>query len=116
MSVVPLAIAAAGEAGRDSGRDTEQMTLDAERSIGVMLGSGGGAQDCSEEQYKLWLSGQLKKVSLYSIPSGTMGTFSSEVSMRFGFRGPSHVVTTGCTSSTDAFGYALMHIRMGTVP
>ena len=36
--------------------------------------------------------------------------------MRFGFRGPSHVVTTNCTSSTDAMGYALDQIRLGTVP
>jgi 3-oxoacyl-[acyl-carrier-protein] synthase II len=33
--------------------------------------------------------------------------------MRFGFRGPSHVVSTGCTSSTDAIGYACQHIASG---
>jgi 3-oxoacyl-[acyl-carrier-protein] synthase II len=33
--------------------------------------------------------------------------------MRFGFRGMSHVVTSGCTSSTDALGYALRHIQAG---
>jgi 3-oxoacyl-[acyl-carrier-protein] synthase II len=114
--VVPMAIAAASEALRDAGLDHEHMTLDEKRSIGVLLGSGGGAQDFSEEQYKLWLSGQLKKVSLYSIPSGTMGTFSSEVSMRFGLRGPSHVVTTGCTSSTDAIGHAFHEIKHGHIP
>src|SRR5213079_1217788 len=32
---------------------------------------------------------------------------------RFGLRGPSHVVTTGCTSSTDAFGYAMRQIQSG---
>jgi 3-oxoacyl-[acyl-carrier-protein] synthase II len=36
--------------------------------------------------------------------------------MRFGFRGYSHVVTTGCTSSTDAIGYALQHIQAGVQP
>jgi 3-oxoacyl-[acyl-carrier-protein] synthase II len=45
-----------------------------------------------------------------------MGTLASEVSMRFGFRGFSHVVTTGCTSSTDAFGYALRQIQAGALP
>jgi 3-oxoacyl-[acyl-carrier-protein] synthase II len=45
-----------------------------------------------------------------------MGTISSEISMRFGFRGYSHVVTTGCTSSTDAIGYALQHIQAGVQP
>jgi 3-oxoacyl-[acyl-carrier-protein] synthase II len=36
--------------------------------------------------------------------------------MRFGFRGYSHVVSTGCTSSTDAIGYALQHIQAGMQP
>ena len=45
-----------------------------------------------------------------------MGTMSSEVSMRFGFRGLSHVVTTGCTSSTDAIAYASREIRNGSLP
>ena len=34
------------------------------------------------------------------------GGLSSEVSMAFGIRGLSHVVSTGCTSSTDAIFYA----------
>jgi 3-oxoacyl-[acyl-carrier-protein] synthase II len=36
--------------------------------------------------------------------------------MRFGFRGYSHVITTGCTSSTDALGYAVQHIQAGVQP
>lgn len=113
---VPLALAASAEALADAGLDPSSMSQDDKRQIGVILGSGGGAQEFSEEQIRLWLTGHIKQVSLFCIPSGTMGTISSEVSMRFGFRGPSHVVTTGCTSSTDAFGYALMDIRLGTVP
>jgi len=35
--------------------------------------------------------------------------------MRFGFRGLSHVITTGCTSSTDAIGYAFRNIQMGVL-
>jgi len=36
--------------------------------------------------------------------------------MRFGLRGYSHVVTAGCTSSTDALGYAYQHIQAGVQP
>jgi 3-oxoacyl-[acyl-carrier-protein] synthase II len=114
--VVPLAIAAGHEAIRDAGLDPEAMSLEEKRRIGVILGTGGGAQDFSEEQFRLWYTGQQKSLSVFCVPSGTMGTLSSEISMRFGFRGMSHVVTSGCTSSTDAFGYALMHIRMGAIP
>jgi 3-oxoacyl-[acyl-carrier-protein] synthase II len=56
--------------------------------------------------YGHWYRGDLKKASVYSIPTGTMGTLSSEISMRFGLKGRSHVITTGCTSSADAVGYA----------
>jgi 3-oxoacyl-[acyl-carrier-protein] synthase II len=114
--VVPLALAASTEALNDAGFDTSQLTLQQQREIGVVLGSGGGAQEFSEEQVRLWLTGHVKSVSLFCIPSGTMGTLSSEISMRFGLRGMSHVITTGCTSSTDAFGYALRQIQFGFLP
>src|SRR5271156_2536940 len=114
--VVPLALAASTEALRDAGIETSQLSLAQQREIGVVLGSGGGAQEFSEEQVRLWLTGKVKQVSLFCIPSGTMGTLSSEISMRFGLRGMSHVITTGCTSSTDAFGYALRQIQFGFLP
>lgn len=114
--VVPLAVAASDEAIRDAGLDPTAMSMDEKREIGVILGTGGGAQEFSEEQYRLWHSGHVKQVSIFCIPSGTMGTIPSEVSMRFGFRGYSHVVTAGCTSSTDAIGYAYQHIQAGVQP
>lgn len=114
--VVPLAVAASSEAIQDANFDPASMSMDEKREIGVILGTGGGAQEFSEEQYRLWHSGHVKQVSLFCIPSGTMGTIPSEVSMRFGFRGYSHVVTAGCTSSTDAIGYAYQHIQAGVLP
>jgi len=114
--VVPLAVAASGQAIKDAGLNPEAMSMDEKREIGIILGTGGGAQEFSEEQYRLWHSGHIKQVSLFCIPSGTMGTIPSEVSMRFGFRGYSHVVTAGCTSSTDAIGYAFQHIQAGVQP
>jgi 3-oxoacyl-[acyl-carrier-protein] synthase II len=36
--------------------------------------------------------------------------------MRFGFRGMSHIISTGCTSSTDAIGYAYRNIQWGMLP
>jgi 3-oxoacyl-[acyl-carrier-protein] synthase II len=57
----------------------------------------------------------MKQCSVYTIPTGTIGTLASEVSMRFGFRGLSHIVSTGCTSSTDALGYAFRTIQAGVL-
>ncbi len=113
---VPMAVAASTEALADAGVRPETMSMDELRNIGVMLGTGGGAQEFSEEQYRHYFEGTVKQASIFSIPSGTMGTLSSEVSMRFGLRGFSHVFTTGCTSSTDAFGYALRQLQFGALP
>ena len=112
---VSLAIAAATEALQSARVDPDLMTLDERRSWGVVLGSGGGAPDFTEEQYRLFFSNQLRKTSAYNISSSTLGTLSSEISLHFDLKGPSHVISTGCTSSTDAMGYAFNLIRFGMV-
>jgi 3-oxoacyl-[acyl-carrier-protein] synthase II len=113
---VPLGAAAAKEAIADAGIEPARMTRDEQRSIGVLVGSGGGSQDFTEEQYRLYYGGHEKQCSVYTIPTSTIGTLASEISMRFGFRGLSHIVSTGCTSSTDAIGYAHRNIQCGVLP
>ncbi|HUX09430.1 MAG TPA: beta-ketoacyl-[acyl-carrier-protein] synthase family protein [Terriglobia bacterium] len=112
--VVPLAVAAADEAVSDAGLNPSQMTLEDQRRVAVLLGSGGGGQEFVEHQYELYYSGRVRQCSVYTIPSATIGTLASEISMHFGFRGFSHLISTGCTSSTDAIGYAVQNIRCGT--
>jgi 3-oxoacyl-[acyl-carrier-protein] synthase II len=112
---VPLAAASVAEALEDAAVDWRSMSRDELRTVGVIVGSGGGSQDFTEEQYRLYYSGKLKQCSVYTIPTSTIGTLASEVSMRFGFRGLSHIVSTGCTSSTDALGYAYRNIQAGVL-
>jgi 3-oxoacyl-[acyl-carrier-protein] synthase II len=111
---VPMAIAASAEALDDAGIDAASLSLSERREVGVVLGTGGGPIEFSERMYHLYYTNQVKKASVYSIASGTIGTLSSEISMHFGLRGPSHVVSTGCASSTDALGYAFRSIKFGT--
>lgn len=111
----PLAIAAADEAIRDAGISLQGMSRNELREVAVVLGSGGGSQEFTEEQYRLYYEGLSKQCSVYVIPTSTIGTLASEVSMRFGFRGFSHVISTGCTSSTDAIGSAFRSIKTGIV-
>jgi 3-oxoacyl-[acyl-carrier-protein] synthase II len=111
--VVPLAIAASDEALRDAQLDPAAMDLEGRRQIGVMLGSGGGAIEFSERMYELWYKGAAKQASIYSVPSGTIGTIASEISMAYDLHGFSHLISTGCTSSTDALGYAYRNLRLG---
>ena len=111
---VPMALAASEEALADAGIEPGALTLAERRALGVMLGTGGGPIEFSERMYHLYYTNQVRKASVYSIASGTIGTLSSEISMRFGFRGPSHVVSTGCASSTDALGHAFRAIKFAT--
>jgi 3-oxoacyl-[acyl-carrier-protein] synthase II len=111
--ILPLALAAATAALQDSGINHASLPLQEKRRFGVILGSGGGSQEFTEEQYRLFFHQDYKKMSLFCIPTGVMGTLSSDVSVRFGLLGASHVVTTGCTSSTDALGYSLRQIQSG---
>lgn len=112
---VPLAVASVSEALSDARLETAAMSRDELRGIGVIVGSGGGSQDFTEEQYRLFYTGKQKQCSVYTIPTSTIGTLASEVSMRFGLRGLSHIVSTGCTSSTDAIGYAYRNIQTGVL-
>ncbi|MGE3466517.1 MAG: beta-ketoacyl synthase, partial [Pyrinomonadaceae bacterium] len=110
---VPLVLAAAAEALEDAGFDTAEMTLDERRAVGVEIGTGGGGLAFAERHYEYWYIGPKHKASVYIIPASTHGGLSSEVSMAFGLRGLSHVISTGCTSSTDAIFYAAQHIAHG---
>ena len=111
--VLPLALAAATEALQTAGIDAASLPLEQKRRFGVIIGSGGGSQEFTEEQYRLFFHQQYKQMSLFCVPTGVMGSLSSELSVRFGLRGPSHIVTTGCTSSTDGFGYSVRQIQAG---
>ena len=89
------------------------VDLETRRQMAVMLGSGGGAVEFSERMYELWYKGALKQASVYSVPSGTIGTIASEISMAYDLHGYSHLISTGCTSSTDAIGYAYRNLKLG---
>src|SRR6266850_1026548 len=103
---VPLALAAAREALQDANIQPDELSLEQRRAVGVVLGTGGGGLAFTEQQYSYWYVGPAYKASVYTIPASTHGGLSSELSMAFGLRGLSHIVSTGCTSSTDAIAYA----------
>jgi len=111
--VLPLALCAATEALESSGIPCSSLPDEERRRFGVIIGTGGGSQEFTEEQYRLYFHGQLSKMSLFCIPTGVMGSLSSELNVRFGLKGASHVVTSGCTSSTDAIAYAMRQIQSG---
>src|SRR5688572_15248623 len=110
---VPLALAAAREAILDSGIQPDELSLEERQRFGVVLGTGGGGLAFTEKQFGYWFSGNAGKGSIYTIPASTHGGLSSELSMVFNLHGLSHIISTGCTSSTDAIFYAAQHIALG---
>src|SRR5688572_24399585 len=111
--MVPMALAASREALVQARIELAEDDVEGQRGIGVSLGTGGGGLAFVEEQYRTFFTEG--KGSLFSITAGTHGNLSSELSIALRLRGPSHLLSTGCTSSTDAIGYAAMLIRAGVV-
>src|SRR3954470_14162451 len=102
-----IGVIAAREAWRDAGLRI------GEPDAGVIVGSGGGGIDVGERQYAEFFSDREKKVTPYAIPISIVGMVSSEISISLRLRGISHVLSCGCTSSTDALGYAAALLRTG---
>ncbi|MDQ3813552.1 MAG: beta-ketoacyl-ACP synthase II [Armatimonadota bacterium] len=106
---VPLALAATQEALHNAGLSL--MNDGDRRSVDVVIGSGGGGFSFAEEQFALWYGEGPQQISPYAVSSSIAGMVSSEISIAHGFRGRSHTLSNGCTSSTDALGAALDLIR-----
>src|ERR1051326_4137137 len=102
-----IAVIAAREAWADAG-----LRL-SEPGAGVLVGSGAGGIDVAERQYFEFFNDGWKRVTPYAIPVSIVGMISSEISIALELHGISHVVSTGCTSSSDAIGYATSLIRAG---
>ena len=102
-----IAVVAATEAWDDAG-----LRLN-EPGAGVLVGSGAGGIDVAERQYYEFFNEGWKRVTPYAIPISIVGMISSEISIALELHGISHVISTGCTSSTDAISYAASLIRAG---
>lgn len=115
MRVVAMTLAATGEALANAGIESARLTEEERRRTGVILGTGAAGIAFGEEQYEVYYREGARRVSPYSIVATFVGMLSSEVSMEHDLRGMSHVVSTGCTSASDAMGYALQTLRGGAV-
>jgi 3-oxoacyl-[acyl-carrier-protein] synthase II len=102
-----IAVIAAMEAWHDAG-----LRLN-EPDAGVLVGSGAGGIDVAERQYAEFFNEAWNRVTPYAIPVSIVGIISSEISIALELHGISHVISTGCTSSTDAIAYAAALVRAG---
>jgi 3-oxoacyl-[acyl-carrier-protein] synthase II len=110
-----MAIGSAREALADAGIDPAALSVEDLRRIAVILGTSSGGIEFAEHQYRLYFTGEKDgRCYPFAVSSAFVGMLSSEVSIAFGLRGPSQVLSTGCTSSTDAMGYAFRAIQHGS--
>ena len=105
-----FAIAGTQMALEDAGIILEEENAD---RIAVILGAGTNGMEFAADQCYLYITEGRKRVSPYSGIIVFAGACSGAVSMKFGFRGLSHTISTGCSSSNDAIGASLRFIRSG---
>lgn len=81
--------------------------------IDVILGSATSGLDYAEPEIRALERGGVRKVRPFAGIAGFGGAISSEVARAIGANGISVTFSDGCTSATDAIGYALKQIRYG---
>ncbi len=103
-------IAAAAEAIKDAG--LEANPKNAER-IGVNVGSGIGGLALIEETHKALLEGGPRKISPFFIPGAIINMISGNLSIMYGFKGPSLAMVTACTTANHCIGDSTRLIEYG---
>ncbi len=80
----------------------------------TIVGTGvGGASTIEAGVYRLFVSGE--RVDPWSVPRLMPNAAASQLSARFGAKGPSFAVSSACASATQAIGLGAMMIRSGIV-
>ncbi|UCF77749.1 MAG: beta-ketoacyl-ACP synthase II [Candidatus Eiseniibacteriota bacterium] len=107
---VQYAVAACGEAIKDSGLDLE--SVDKER-VGVVIGTGIGGIATFEAQHAALLQKGPSRVSPFFIPMMIGDMAAGQVSMKFLTKGPNFATVSACASGAHAIGEALRLLQKG---
>jgi len=81
--------------------------------VDVFIGSATSGLDYAEPEIRALERGGVRRVRPYAGIAGFGGAISGEVSRAVGANGTCITFSNGCTSGTDALGYALKQIRYG---
>ena len=110
---VHLAMGASQQAIEGSGLDPQ---TDEERErIGTFIGVGFCGMEVVEEQHDRLTKKGPRRVSPYFIPSAISNMAPGQVSMRWGYKGPSITTTSACSSGAHAIGEAARWIQRGHI-
>jgi len=109
-SFVQFSIAAAKEAVEQA--NLIDTSLDPER-VGVIVGTGIGAIRSIEIEMDILRNRGPSRVTPLLVPKGTPDVPSNEISLLYGFKGPSGSVSTACSSGSDSIIAAARCLREG---
>ncbi|CAO3652550.1 unnamed protein product [Cunninghamella blakesleeana] len=104
-------ISAAHQAIRDAGWNTAS-DIQKERT-GVCIGSGMGSFDDIFSTSVAFANGGPKKVSPMFVPRILINMAAGHLTMKYGFSGPNHAVSTACTTGAHSIGDAMRFIQYG---
>jgi 3-oxoacyl-[acyl-carrier-protein] synthase II len=107
---IQYALAAAVMAVADSGLKINDGNGD---RVGVIMGTAVGGWKSFETANAFVTKGELLKVPPFLILNATPNSAASVIAIRFGARGPHHLVTEACASGTNALGLAFRCIQRG---
>ncbi|KAG9063550.1 Mitochondrial beta-keto-acyl synthase [Linnemannia hyalina] len=105
------AIAAARMAIKDA--NWEATTEEEKERTGVCLGSGiGSLEDMATTTLSFAESGY-RKMSPMFVPKILINMAAGHLTMKYGFKGPNHAVSTACTTGAHSLGDAMRFIQYG---
>ncbi|KAF9198407.1 Mitochondrial beta-keto-acyl synthase [Haplosporangium sp. Z 27] len=105
------AIAAAKMAIKDA--RLENLSEDEKELTGVCLGSGIGSLDDMASTSLSYAKSGYRRMSPMFVPKILINMAAGHLTMKFGFRGPNHAVSTACTTGAHSIGDASRFIQYG---
>ena len=93
--------------------NAEIINAAAPERTGVIIGSGIGGIGTFEGQHRIMVEKGPRRISPFFIPKMIANIAAGHIAIRWGFKGPNHVVVSACASGTDAIGQAFRAIQHG---
>lgn len=109
---IHLALGASHQAVEAAGFAPDDALKD---RTGTFIGVGFCGLEAVEQQHEILTTKGPRRVSPYFIPSAISNLAPGQVSMRYGFRGPSYTTTSACSSGAHAIGEAFRWIQRGGI-
>jgi 3-oxoacyl-[acyl-carrier-protein] synthase II len=109
---IQLAIAASEQAIRNAGFEPND---EQKERVGTFIGVGFCGLEVFEDTCKTLLEKGPRRVSPYFVPSVISNLAPGQVTLQWGFKGPSYTHTSACASGAHAIGDAFRWIQRGEI-